>query len=68
MAQVEAWVNYIPPVKGTKEAVEADDPETAGNELIFPNPDVLSRAHVFRGLSPEEETNYNRMFSELTTG
>ena len=68
MAQVEAWVNYIPPVKGTKEALTKDDPETAGNPLIFPSEEVLSRAHVFRGLSPEEETKYNGMFSELTTG
>ncbi len=68
MAQVEAWVNYIPPVKGTKEALTKDDPETADNELIFPSPEVLSRAHVFRGLSPEEETKYNRLFADLTAG
>jgi spermidine/putrescine transport system substrate-binding protein len=68
MAQVEAWVNYIPPVKGTKEALTKDDPETADNPLIFPSEEVLSRARVFRGLSPEEETKYNAMFSELTTG
>ena len=68
MAQVEAWVNYIPPVKGTKEALTKDDPETADNELIFPSQDVLSRAHVFRGLSADEETKYNQQFSTLTTG
>jgi spermidine/putrescine transport system substrate-binding protein len=68
MAQVEAWVNYIPPVKGTKEALTKDDPETADNELIFPSQDVLSRAHVFRGLSVDEETKYNQQFSALTTG
>lgn len=68
MAEVEAWVNYIPPVKGTKEALTKADPETAGNQLIFPSADTLSRAHVFRGLSPEEETNYNRLFADLTAG
>ena len=68
MAQVEAWVNYIPPVKGTKEALTKDDPETADNEMIFPSQDVLSRAHVFRGLSADEETKYNQQFSTLTTG
>jgi spermidine/putrescine transport system substrate-binding protein len=68
MAQVEAWVNYIPPVTGTKEALSADDPETADNPLIFPSDDVLKRAHVFRGLSSAEETKYNQQFSTLTTG
>ena len=36
MAQVEAWVNYIPPVKGTKEALTKDDPETASNRSSSP--------------------------------
>ena len=66
MAQVEAWVNYIPPVKGTKEVLAADDPETADNPLIFPSAEVLSRSKVFRGLTAEEETKYSRAFSDLT--
>ena len=66
MAQVEAWVNYIPPVTGTKEALAAEDPETADNPLIFPSAEVLSRSKVFRGLTAEEETKYNRAFSDLT--
>lgn len=64
-APVAAWVNYIPPVKGTREALTADDPETADNELIFPNEEVRGRSHVFRGLSEEEETNYNEQFQSL---
>lgn len=68
MAQVEAWVNYIPPVKGTKEALTKDDPETAANPLIFPDEAVLARSHVFRGLSAEEETKYSKQFASLTTG
>ncbi|HSF98483.1 MAG TPA: extracellular solute-binding protein, partial [Ornithinibacter sp.] len=66
MAQVAAWVNYISPVKGTKEILAADDPETAENPLIFPTEDVLSRSKVFRGLTAEEETRYARAFSDLT--
>jgi spermidine/putrescine transport system substrate-binding protein len=64
-ADVAAWVNYIPPVKGTKEVLTAEDPETADNELIFPNEEVRSRSHVFRGLSEEEETKYNKQFQSL---
>jgi spermidine/putrescine transport system substrate-binding protein len=68
MAEVAAWVNYIPPVKGTREALIALDPEIGGNPLIAPTPEVLSRAHVFRGLTPAEETKYTSLFTELTTG
>ena len=66
MAQVAAWVNYIPPVVGAKDAVAKDDPETADNPLIFPSDEVLSRAKVFRGLTAEEETKYSSAFSDLT--
>ena len=65
MADVAAWVNFIPPVVGTQEALTADDPETADNELIFPSEEVLGRSHVFRGLSEEEETRYNELFQSL---
>ena len=68
MAEVEAWVNYIPPVKGTKEELVKIDASLGDNPLIAPSSDVLSRAHVFRGLSPAEETKYNRLFSDLTAG
>jgi len=66
MAQVEAWVNYIPPVVGTKDALAKDDPETAKNPLIFPSDEVLARAKVFRGLTAEEETKYSAAYSDLT--
>ncbi len=66
MAQVEAWVNYIPPVVGTKAALAKDDPETANNPLIFPSDEVLARAKVFKGLTAEEETKYSSAFSDLT--
>src|SRR6478736_8257973 len=66
MAQVEAWVNYIPPVVGTKAALAEDDPETANNPLIFPSDEVLARAKVFRGLTAEEETKYSAAYSDLT--
>ena len=65
MADVAAWVNYIPPVKGTVDALAADDPETAENTLIFPDEETRSRSHVFRGLSEDEETAYNEQFQAL---
>jgi len=46
-AQVAAYVNYITPVKGTKEAIAEIDPALAENPLIFPPPDVLENLHEF---------------------
>ena len=34
----------------------------------LPDQATLSRAHVFRGLTQEEETKYNRLFQTLVTG
>lgn len=64
-AQVAAWVNYICPVDGAREAMEAIDPELVDNPLIFPDEATLSRAHVFRSLTPEEETKYNSDFQTV---
>ena len=42
-AQIEAYVNYVSPVAGTKEVLLKKDPEIANNQLIFP-PDEFTRA------------------------
>ena len=68
MAQVVDYVNYISPVKGTKDILMKTDPDVAKNPLIIPDAATLQRAHVFRGLSADEETRYNAAFAELTTG
>jgi spermidine/putrescine transport system substrate-binding protein len=68
MATVEDYVNYIPPVVGTKEALLKQDPATAKNQLIFPSPATMARAHVFRGLTAAEETKYNKAFQNLVGG
>jgi spermidine/putrescine transport system substrate-binding protein len=68
MALVEDYVNYIPPVKGTKEALLAADPEVANNQLIFPSDATLAKSHVFMGLSEEQETKYNKAFQALIGG
>ncbi|MFL4474920.1 PotD/PotF family extracellular solute-binding protein [Paeniglutamicibacter sp. MACA_103] len=61
-AQVAAYVNFISPVQGAKEAMEKIDPELMENPLIFPSEADLAKAHVFRSLSAEEETNFNSQF------
>ena len=68
MAKVVDYVNYISPVKGTKEILTVSDPAIAKNTLIEPDAATLQRAHVFRGLTAEEETKYNAAFAQLTAG
>jgi spermidine/putrescine transport system substrate-binding protein len=68
MAQVEAYVNYIAPVAGTKEELVKIDKSLASNPLIVPPADVLARAQVFRGLTPAEETKYSKMYASITAG
>ena len=61
-ATVAAWVNYISPVQGAREAMEAIDPELVDDPLIFPSEEYLQNAHVFRTLDPSEEQQYNADF------
>ncbi|MGW9402659.1 ABC transporter substrate-binding protein [Arthrobacter sp. NPDC055585] len=61
-ATVAAYVNYICPVEGAREAMEAIDPELVDNPLIFPTDEYLANAHVIRTLTPDEETDYNDRF------
>ncbi|TQO20527.1 spermidine/putrescine transport system substrate-binding protein [Rhodoglobus vestalii] len=67
-AEVAAYVNYITPVAGAKEAAAAIDPELANNQLIFPDEDTLSKAFVFRGLDNSEEQKYNTAFQSILLG
>lgn len=64
-AQIAAWVNYVTPVKGAKEALAAEDPELAESPLIFPPDAVLAKVKVFKSLTEAEETAYNDKFSTL---
>lgn len=67
-AEVAAWVNYITPVQGAKEAAVKIDPELADNQLIFPDEETLSQAHIFRTLGPAEEQKYQAAFQKVILG
>lgn len=67
-AEVAAWVNFITPVVGAKEAATAIDPELAENQLIFPTEEFLENAHIFRSLSGAEEQKYQAEFQSILLG
>lgn len=64
-ARVAAYVNYITPVDGAREAMEDVDPSLVDNQLIFPNEETLSTVSVFRSLTPDEETRYQADFQRV---
>jgi spermidine/putrescine transport system substrate-binding protein len=64
-ATIEAWVNYVCPVKGAREAMLALDEDLANNELIFPTEEMTARLHQFRGTTADEETRWAEAFSRV---
>ena len=64
-ARVAAYVQYIAPVDGAREAMEEVDPSLVDNQLIFPDEATLSTVSVFRSLTPEEETKYQADFQRV---
>ena len=66
-AQIAAYVAYIPPVKGTQEALAKIDPELAKNPLMFPSDATLAKAHQFDSAALNNET-YIRAVAEGPRG
>lgn len=67
-AEVAAWVNYITPVVGAKEAMQAIDPSVADNQLIFPDEKTLANTKVFRTLTGAEESKFGAAFQAVLLG
>ena len=67
-AEVAAFVNYITPVAGAKQAMMAIDPVLAEDPLIFPDDATLANAYVFRGLDGAEEQTFNGQFQSILLG
>ncbi|HEX5562614.1 MAG TPA: spermidine/putrescine ABC transporter substrate-binding protein [Nocardioidaceae bacterium] len=64
-AEVAAWVNYICPVQGAREAMTKIDKSLADNELIFPSDQLLSKSHGFMALDQSKERKYQQQFAAV---
>jgi spermidine/putrescine transport system substrate-binding protein len=62
-AQIAAYVNYVPPVKGAREILAKTDPAIAESPLVFPD---LANAHNFKTFSPAEEAQIDAAFQRAT--
>lgn len=67
-AKLVAEVQYIPVLADMTEALEAIDPELAGNPLVNPPEDVLSKLTSWRTLTDEEDQAYAAIYAEVTGG
>lgn len=67
-AKLAAYVYYICPVKGAKEAMEKVDSSLVDNELIFPTEETLSVTHSFMALDEEKEREYQGAFADVIGG
>ena len=67
-ATVAAYVNYITPVEGAKEAMAKISPELVDDQLIFPNADTLAKVQIFRTLTQAEQTHYQTTFQGMLLG
>ena len=64
-ALISAYVQFISPVQGTKDAIVDVDESLAENPLIFPDEETLAQANVFKPLDEEEDRQFNELFQAL---
>jgi spermidine/putrescine transport system substrate-binding protein len=65
-AKICAYVNYISPVKGTKEVLAKTDPDLAENPLIFPPEEIAAKLHPYPALSPADERTMQEAMAQVT--
>jgi spermidine/putrescine transport system substrate-binding protein len=68
-AQIEAFVNYVSPVEGTKEVLLKEEPEIANNKLIFPPASFTKKCSIQPSPgTAKEEQNINKAFNAVLNG
>ena len=64
-AKIAAFVNYVTPVKGTRDILAKDDPKLAENPLVFPDSQTLARLSGYPNLTVEEERRMDEAFQAV---
>jgi spermidine/putrescine transport system substrate-binding protein len=67
-ARLAAWVWYICPVDGAREAMEKIDPSLVDNNLIFPSDDFLSNTYDFMALDEKTRQQYEKDYFQVIGG
>lgn len=63
-AEVAAYVQYVTPVAGAREAMDQIDPELAANTLVFPDEEMSARVFDMRTISAEEDNRYAQAYQK----
>ena len=64
-ATIEAYVNYVCPVKGAKDEMLKIDKDIANNPLIFPSDETLAKLKQFRAVTADEEQKWGESFNKV---
>ncbi|MBK0418514.1 spermidine/putrescine ABC transporter substrate-binding protein [Leucobacter sp. CSA1] len=64
-AEVAAYVEYVTPVAGAREAMEKIDPEMAENPLVFPDEEMSARVFDMRSISAQEDNRYAQAYQKI---
>ncbi len=64
-AELAAYVQYICPVVGAREAIERIDASLMDNPFIFPTEEDLKNVAVFKPLTSSEQVKYDQAFQAL---
>jgi spermidine/putrescine transport system substrate-binding protein len=67
-AKLAAWVNYICPVEGARQAMEKVDSSLVDNKLIFPDEADLKATFDFMALTEIQNKQYEGDWSDVTGG
>ena len=67
-ATLAAWVNYITPVVGAKDAMASIDADLVDNPLIFPTDEDLAKVKMFRTLTDQEANDYSTAWANANVG
>ena len=67
-AKLAAWVNYICPVEGARDAMVKIDDSLVDNKLIFPSEEDLKDTFDFMVLDDKQSQKYEGEWSDVTGG
>jgi spermidine/putrescine transport system substrate-binding protein len=64
-ARLAAWIQYVCPVTGAREAMQRIDPSIVDNPWIFPSEEVLASASTIENLSMARTVELDRRFDTV---
>ncbi len=64
-AQITDYVEYISPVAGVGDVLKRTDPSVATDPLVNPPPSLQKKLHIFGGLTPQVEQQFNTQFNAI---